>query len=94
MIINNYVFYISGTYHKQSLTNSVIKQKRNEIFNKEKKRQYALITNIEKIQVTYSGDFPHSKATLLMNKDISTPYDCSKRKWFKSKTSLYCLLCR
>lgn len=44
----------------------------------EKKRQYDKVGRIEKIEVQYKG-LPN-ECTLIMNKDISTPYDCARRK--------------
>ncbi|XP_059062189.1 large ribosomal subunit protein mL39-like, partial [Achroia grisella] len=44
--------------------------------NIEKKRQQEKIGRIEKIEVNYKG--VPKNVTLVMNKDISTPYDCSK----------------
>lgn len=58
-----------------SLTNEEVCEKRNKIFNAEKERQKALITRIEKIEVNYLG--VPEKCTLLMNKNISTPFDCT-----------------
>ncbi|XP_059488265.1 large ribosomal subunit protein mL39 [Neocloeon triangulifer] len=51
-------------------------KKRNGMFNAEQKRQEAKIGRIEKIEVQYKG-LPE-ETTLLMNKCLSTPYDCAK----------------
>lgn len=59
-----------------TLTKSEIRKKRNELFDGEKKRQRANVGRIEKIEVRYSG--PSEDVTLVMNKSISTPYDCAK----------------
>ena len=61
-----------------SLTNAEVRKKRNELFGKEKARQRALITRIEKIKVEHKG-IPED-CTLLMNKQLSTPFNCAMRK--------------
>ncbi|XP_050415778.1 39S ribosomal protein L39, mitochondrial [Patella vulgata] len=58
-----------------NLTNAEVRRKRNEIFETEKKRQLGLITRMEKIQVDVKG--PPEDCTLIMNKGISTPFNCS-----------------
>ncbi|KAK7078790.1 54S ribosomal protein L39, mitochondrial [Halocaridina rubra] len=62
--------------HKQRITNASVQKKRCDIFDKEAKRQAALITNIEKIEVNYQGQ--PEDCTLIMNKIISTPYNCAQ----------------
>lgn len=57
------------------VTNESIRLKKNELFSKEMKRQKALVTRVEKIEVTYRG-VPND-CTLMMNKNISTPYNCA-----------------
>ena len=52
--------------------------KRNEIFDREKKKQFEAVGRIEKIEVRYLG-VPEDQ-TFIMNKHISTPFDCAKRK--------------
>jgi large subunit ribosomal protein L39 len=47
------------------------------LFSKEKERQRNAVGRIEKIEVQYKG-LPED-VTLLMNKHLSTPYECSKR---------------
>ncbi|XP_037793566.1 39S ribosomal protein L39, mitochondrial-like [Penaeus monodon] len=63
-------------YHKQALTNAAVQKKRVELFNKEAKRQATFITDVEKITVKYC-DQPE-ECTLVMNKNISTPYNCAQ----------------
>ncbi|KAG7165402.1 39S ribosomal protein L39, mitochondrial-like [Homarus americanus] len=63
-------------YHKQTLTNAVVQKKRTELFSKEAKRQAALITDIEKIEVKYYGH--PEDCTLIMNKNMSTPFNCAQ----------------
>ena len=60
------------------LTNEAIRVKRNHLFGQEKARQMGLTTCIEKIEVKYVG--PPENCTLLMNKDLSTPFNCAMRK--------------
>ncbi|XP_052804823.1 39S ribosomal protein L39, mitochondrial-like [Mya arenaria] len=65
-------FYSAST----KLTNTEVRKKRNAIFDEEKQRQReAFVKRVEKITVDYSG--PPENVTLLMNKDISTPYNCA-----------------
>lgn len=61
--------------YSSSLTNETVRQMKNELFNKEKLRQQALITRVEKIEVKYTG-VPND-VSLMMNKNISTPYNCA-----------------
>ena len=52
--------------------------KRNDLFEKEKQRQWKLVSCVEKIEVKYHG---HPRdCTLIMNKEISTPFHCAMRK--------------
>ena len=54
---------------------------RNKLFDDEKKRQSELVSRIEKIVVSVIDPFgldTNEKVNLLMNKDVSTPLDCSK----------------
>nr|CAG4643376.1 EOG090X0A3R [Ilyocryptus agilis] len=54
-----------------------IQNKRISVFDKELKRQQALITRLEKIQVNYQG-YNDETTTLIMNKSVSTPYNCAQ----------------
>jgi hypothetical protein len=56
-----------------------IRGKRISIFDKEYKRQQSLIPRLEKIEVAYEG-FDNETTTLVMNKGVSTPYNCAQRK--------------
>lgn len=58
---------------------SEIIQKQNTIFNEELKRQQNAVGRIEKINVVYKG-LPE-EAELIMNKNLSTPYNCAQRKY-------------
>ncbi|KAJ8963342.1 hypothetical protein NQ318_018814 [Aromia moschata] len=51
-------------------------KRQNDLFVAEQKRQKELIGRIEKIDVSYDG--PPENAKLVMNKNLSTPYDCAK----------------
>ncbi|CAH2248516.1 jg18539 [Pararge aegeria aegeria] len=51
-------------------------ERRNHLYKLEKKRQLEKVGRIEKIEVNYKG--VPKDCTLVMNKDISTPYDCAK----------------
>lgn len=57
------------------LSNSDVIRKRTELFQREKERQLALISRIEKIQVEHKG--PPENCSLLMNKKLSTPFNCA-----------------
>ncbi|EEC05162.1 39S ribosomal protein L39, putative, partial [Ixodes scapularis] len=63
---------------QSKLTNEEVRKKRTQLFSKEKERQSALITRVEKIEVKYTG--PLEQCTLVMNKNLSTPHDCARRK--------------
>ncbi|XP_064106724.1 large ribosomal subunit protein mL39-like [Macrobrachium nipponense] len=63
-------------FHKQRLTNAAVQKKRSELFTKEAKRQAALITDVEKIEVKYNGQ--PNDCTLIMNKNMSTPFNCAQ----------------
>lgn len=61
-----------------SLSSEEIIRKRNRIFDSEQKRQRDSVGRIEKIEVRYLGT--PNDATMVMNKGISTPYNCAQRK--------------
>lgn len=67
--------YASGT-----VTNEMVRQKRNELFSEEKARQLSLISRVEKIEVRHVG--PPEDCVLLMNKGLSTPFNCAMRECF------------
>ncbi|XP_026728613.1 39S ribosomal protein L39, mitochondrial isoform X1 [Trichoplusia ni] len=65
--------------------------RRYHLFMLEKKRQYDKVGRIEKIEVQYKG-LPN-ECTLIMNKDISTPYDCARHlSQFHMETSALALI--
>lgn len=67
---------INRFYHRLALSNAAVQKKRSELFIKEAKRQAALITDVEKIEVKYYGH--PEDCTLIMNKNMSTPYNCAQ----------------
>lgn len=62
-------------YSARQLTNEDVTRKRSEVFGQEKARQKALINRIEKIEVQYKGT--PEECSLLMNKGLSTPFNCA-----------------
>ncbi|KAH9632658.1 hypothetical protein HF086_008485 [Spodoptera exigua] len=62
--------------------------RRYHLFTLEKKRQLENVGRIEKIEVQYKG-VPKS-CTLIMNKGISTPYDCARHlgEWHVESSAL------
>jgi hypothetical protein len=66
----------------QSNSRSRIQETRNKrvsLYDKEWKRQQALISRLEKIEVSYEGQ--PENAILIMNKGVSTPFNCAQRKY-------------
>ncbi|XP_013193891.2 large ribosomal subunit protein mL39 [Amyelois transitella] len=63
-------------------------ERRHHLFSLEKKRQHESVGRIEKIEVNYKG-IPND-CVLIMNKDISTPYDCAKHlsEWHTESSAL------
>jgi large subunit ribosomal protein L39 len=62
-------------YSSHSITNAIARQKRCNVFGQEKARQLSLISRIEKIEVHHVG--PPEDCVLLMNKGLSTPFNCA-----------------
>lgn len=62
-------------FSTRKLSNAEVRRKRNDLFEAEKQRQLSLYERIEKVEVQYTG-LPES-CTLIMNKGISTPYNCA-----------------
>ncbi|XP_071872174.1 mitochondrial ribosomal protein L39 [Bombus fervidus] len=62
--------------YKSILSKVEVRERRNLLFEEEKKRQRDTVGRIEKIEVKYQS--PVEDITLIMNKDISTPTDCAK----------------
>lgn len=57
------------------LTNSYVCEKRSKMFEAEKQHQRSLIPRIEKMEVKFKGQ--PNDCTLIMNKNLSTPYHCA-----------------
>jgi len=74
---------ISSAPKVEQMPMEKIRQKRNDLFTKEKERQLKWIARIEKIDVVVyartadSLDGEERVCTLAMNKDLSTPYNCA-----------------
>ncbi|XP_052860351.1 39S ribosomal protein L39, mitochondrial [Anopheles cruzii] len=63
---------------------SRVSTKASELFSEEQRRQRENVGRIEKIEVRYLG-LPHD-TTLVMNRELSTPYDCARHigeKYFR-----------
>ncbi len=58
--------------------NEMVRQKRSRMFQKEKLRQQSLIPRLEKIEVEFVG--APGNATMILNKNLSTPHDVAKRE--------------
>lgn len=54
-------------------------QRQQDLFVAEQKRQKELVGRIEKIEVN-CVESPDKTTTVLVNKQLSTPYDCARRK--------------
>lgn len=65
-------------YTDQLWDQTVSNKARNELFDKELHRQRSLIPRLEKIEVEVYDIKPHENVTLLMNKNLSTPYECAQ----------------
>ncbi|XP_066589935.1 large ribosomal subunit protein mL39 [Prorops nasuta] len=59
-----------------SISKSEIKKAKNELFDQELKNQRAAVGRVKKIDVKF--DSYEDEIYLVMNKDLSTPYDCAK----------------
>ena len=60
------------------LTNTETRAKRTSLFGVEQARQVALVRRLEKIEVAHRG--PPEECLLLMNKGLSTPFNCAMRE--------------
>jgi large subunit ribosomal protein L39 len=56
--------------------NEAARNKRTQMFNKEKARQLSTVPRLEKIEVEYIGQ--PENARLILNKNLSTPHDVAK----------------
>ncbi|XP_001374495.4 39S ribosomal protein L39, mitochondrial [Monodelphis domestica] len=71
------------------LSATEITKMRNELFNREKKRQLSLNPRTEKIEVKHVGKTDPG-VTFVMNKNHSTPYNCAMHlsEWYCTKSIL------
>lgn len=75
-------FQLSKNVHQiaqlsnRPLNNEQVRQKRSSLFDAEKSRQLNSIPRLEKISVQYVGQ--PEDATLILNKNISTPYNVAQ----------------
>ncbi|XP_069928005.1 large ribosomal subunit protein mL39 isoform X4 [Oryctolagus cuniculus] len=71
------------------LTPPELTEMRNDLFNKEKKRQLSLTPRTEKIEVKHVGKTDPG-AVFVMNKNVSTPYSCAMHlsEWYCRKSIL------
>ncbi|XP_037933583.1 39S ribosomal protein L39, mitochondrial [Teleopsis dalmanni] len=69
-------FHHLQNLHRCASSLSAALTKRNELFDEEQRRQREAVGRIEKIEVRYLG-LPED-ATLVMNRSISTPYNCAQ----------------
>ncbi|RUS83914.1 hypothetical protein EGW08_008328 [Elysia chlorotica] len=67
--------FCKRSYSSRKLTNAEVRRKRVELFDAEKERQLGLLTRVEKIEVRHKG--VPEECTLIMNKDLSTPFNCA-----------------
>lgn len=61
------------------VNNPAVREKRSKMFTEENERRYKEVGRIEKVEVEYIG-LPEN-VTFMLNRHISTPYDCAKRKF-------------
>ncbi|XP_078603654.1 large ribosomal subunit protein mL39-like [Branchiostoma floridae x Branchiostoma japonicum] len=59
----------------ERVTNALVTEYRNDIFEEEKRRQQGMVRRLEKIEVVHVG--PNDPGTFIMNKNLSTPYHCA-----------------
>uniref|UniRef100_A0A4X2KHG7 TGS domain-containing protein n=1 Tax=Vombatus ursinus TaxID=29139 RepID=A0A4X2KHG7_VOMUR len=71
------------------LSATEVAKMRNELFDREKKRQLSLNPRTEKIEVKHVGKSDPG-AIFLMNKNLSTPYNCAMHlsEWYCKKSIL------
>lgn len=71
----------SFTIPTEWMSSAEIQQRRSELFTLEQRRQRDKVGRIEKIEVRYLG-LPND-LTMVMNRGVSTPFNCAQRKWEK-----------
>lgn len=60
------------------LSSVEVQERRSELFSLEQQRQKQNVGRIEKIEIRYLGQ--PTDTTLIMNKGLSTPFNCAQRK--------------
>lgn len=65
------------SFLSEFLSSVQIQEKRSELFSLEQERQKQNVGRIEKIEVRYLGQ--PKDTTLVMNKGLSTPFNCAQR---------------
>lgn len=73
------MFTVSTGRFCSTQTKQDFKKYQNELFNEEQKQQREAVGRIEKIVVTYRGSPQDTR--LIMNKNISTPFNCAQREF-------------
>lgn len=61
------------------LSAAEVSRRRSELYDKEKERQLSLYPRTEKIEVKHVGKTDPG-AVFVMNKGLSTPYNCAMRE--------------
>lgn len=70
------------------LSAAEVRSQRNAIFSREQARQRALYPRIEKIEVSMQG-IGLDGTLLIMNRGMSTPLSCARRKWSWETTRFF-----
>lgn len=80
--------YIKSPLSIRCLSSQEAAERRHHLFTLEKKRQFESVGRIDKIEVRYKG--VPKDCTLIMNKDISTPFDCARHfsEWHMETSAL------
>ncbi|RWS21552.1 39S ribosomal protein L39-like protein, partial [Leptotrombidium deliense] len=55
-----------------------VRKARNELFDEEKKKHLSVVPRVEKIEVVVKDAKPDDTVTLMMNRYLSTPYNCAQ----------------
>lgn len=76
---NGFLKFVLCYYLLGLISSSEVADRRSELFTLEKNRQREKVGRIDKIEVRYLG-LPED-TTLIMNKNLSTPYNCAQRKF-------------
>jgi len=68
--------YTPALRYTGTLSKAEARKRRCHLFDEEKRRQQSELGRIEKIEVKYQA--PDEEAIMIMNRNISTPYDCAR----------------